>query len=142
MKSVSPYINFNGNCEEAFKFYQSVFGGELHITRYKDLENKMGLEGDGLNKIANVSLPLINGMQLYGSDTPDTENFGVKAGDHIQINLETESAEEAEHIFKGLSKDGEIKMPLNKTEWAESFGMIADKYNVQWMVMYSGETNL
>lgn len=138
MKSINPYINFNENCEEAFKFYQSVFGGELQIARYKDLENQMGLEGDDLNKIANVSLPLIGDTLLYGSDTPDPVNYGIEMGNDMQINIEAESVEEAEQLFNGLSDGGEVSMPLQETEWAERFTMFDDKFGVQWMIMYSG----
>lgn len=138
MKSVNPYINFNGNCEEAFNFYQNVFGGELQLVRYKDMDNQMGLTGEGLNKIANVALPLVGDTVLYGSDTPDPENYGVKAGDQVQINIETESAEETERLFNDLTAGGDVKMPLEETEWAERFGMLADKFGVQWMVNYSG----
>lgn len=139
MKSVNPYINFNGNCEEAFTFYQSVFGGELELVRYKDLENNMGLQGDDLNLIGNVVLPLVGGTLLYGGDIPEVFGTPAKAGNQLQINIEAESVEEANKLFKGLSKGGEIKMPLQETEWAESFSMFADKFGVQWMVMFTGD---
>jgi PhnB protein len=139
MKSVNPYINFNGSCEEAFNFYQTVFGGKLQLVRYKDMDDQMGLTGDDLNKIANVALPIVDNTILYGSDTPDPVNFGVKAGDQVQINIETESAEEAEHLFNDLTVGGDVKMPLAETEWAERFGILTDKFGIQWMVNYSGE---
>lgn len=139
MKSVNPYINFNGNCEEAFNFYQTVFGGELQLVRYRDLENQMGLEGDELNQIGNIALPLIGDTLLYGSDVPASFGAPVENGNQIQINIETADMNEAERLFNALSKEGDIKMPLQETEWAESFGLCADKFGVQWMVMYTGE---
>lgn len=139
MKSVNPYINFNGNAEEAFKFYQSVFGGELQMVRYKDLENNMGLTGDDLNKIGNVVLPLVGETLLYGGDVPEPFGQPVEGGNKFQINIETESVEEAERLFNDLSEGGEIKMSLQETEWAEKFGLCSDKFDVQWMVMYTGE---
>lgn len=139
MKSVNPYINFNGNAEEAFEFYQSVFGGELQIVRYKDLENNMGLTGEDLNQIGNATLPLVGDTLLYGGDVPEPFGQPVEAGNQFQINLETESAEEAEQLFNDLSDGGEVKMPLQEAEWAERFGMFSDRFGVQWMVMYTGE---
>ncbi|HET6528495.1 MAG TPA: VOC family protein [Balneolaceae bacterium] len=139
MKSVNPYIDFNGNAEEAFKFYQTVFGGELQIIRYKDLENDMGLTGEELNQIGNATLPLVGGTLLYGGDVPGSFGQTIKAGNQLQINIEAENTEEAERLFNDLSDGGEVKMPLQKTEWAEKFGMLSDRFNVRWMVMYSGE---
>lgn len=139
MKSINPYVNFNGNCEEAFNFYQIVFGGELRLVRYGDLENNMGLEGDDLNLIGNVALPIVGDTFLYGSDV--SPQFGIKseAGSMHQITIEAESSEEAEDLFSKLSDDGDIKMALQKTEWAEKFGACFDQFGVQWMVMYSGD---
>lgn len=142
MKSVNPYLNFNGNTEEAFEFYQSVFGGELQIIRYKDLDNNMGLTGDDLNQIGNATLPLVGDTLLYGGDVPEAFGQPVEAGNKFQINLDTESVEEAERLFNALSEGGEVKMALEETEWAERFGMCADQFGVQWMVMYTGEKKM
>jgi|SRR5699024_4387775 len=139
MKSVNPYINFNGNCEEAFTFYQSVFGGEFQMQRYGDLEDNMGLEGDDLNLIGNVMLPLVGDTVLYGGDVPEVFGAPAEAGNQLQINIETESAEEAERLYNGLSDGGETKMPLEEAEWAEKFGMCTDKFGVEWMVMFTGD---
>ena len=138
MKSVNPYINFNGNCEEAFKFYQSVFGGELQIIRYRDLEDNMGLKGKDLDMIGNVTLPLVGDTLLYGGDVPEVFNSPVESANQLQINIEAESAEEANQLFRKLSDGGKVTMPIQETEWAERFGMCADKYEVQWMMMYTG----
>jgi PhnB protein len=141
MKSVNPYINFNGNCEEAFEFYQSVFGGELRIVRFRDMENDMGVTGDDRNKIANIALPLNENTLLLGSDVLESFGQPVEAGNRFQIHLEAESVKEVEQLFNDLSNDAEVKMPLQQTEWAEKFGMCADKFGVQWMMMYSGKNN-
>lgn len=138
MKSINPYINFNGNCEEAFEFYQSVFGGDLQLVRYGELENNMGLEGDDLNQIGNVALPIVGGTMLYGGDVPEAFGTPVEAGNKNQINIETESADEAEQLFNALSGGGDVKMPLQETEWAERFGMCKDQFDVGWMVMFTG----
>lgn len=138
MKSVNPYINFNGNCEEAFNFYQSVFGGELQLVRYRDLKENMGLKGKDLDLIGNVTLPLVGDTLLYGGDIPEVFNSPVEPANQLQINIDTENEEEANQLFSKLSEGGKVTMPIQETEWAERFGMCADKYGVQWMVMYTG----
>lgn len=138
MKSVNPYLNFNGNTEEAFKFYQTVFGGELQIDRFKDLEDNMGATGEDLNKIANVALPLGDSTILFGSDIIESMGQTLAAGNNFYINLETESDEETERLFSELSAGGEIEMPLENTGWAKKFGMFADKFGIRWMVYYTG----
>lgn len=138
MKSVNPYLNFNRQTEEAFKFYQSVFGGELEIHRYKDMEDNMGASGDDLNLVANASLPLTENIKLFGSDILEFMGQKLEAGNNFYINLETESEEETERLFEKLSENGEIEMPLEHTGWAEKFGMVKDQFGIQWMVYYTG----
>lgn len=138
MKSVNPYFNFNGNTEEVFEFYQSVFGGELQIVRYKDLGDNMGASGEDLNKIANVTLPITGGTMLMGTDSLESMGQSLSAGNNFYINLETESEEETERLFNDLSGGGEIEMPLQETEWTKKFGMFSDKYGIRWMVNYTG----
>lgn len=140
MKSVNPYLLFEGNTEEVFEFYQSVFGGELQMVRFKDLDNNMGASGEALNKIAHVALPLENNTFLMGNDVLDAMPFSLSKSNNFSINLEVESIEEAERIFGALAKGGETKMPLEKTEWAERFGACLDKYGTEWSVNYTGST--
>lgn len=139
MKSVNPYLNFDGNTEQAFEFYRSVFGGELQITRYKDLADDMGASNEDLNKVANVALPLGDNTVLMGTDVLESMGQKVTAGNNFAITLETDSAEEAEELFNQLSEDGEIQMPLMETEWAEKYGDFIDKFGIHWMVNYTGE---
>lgn len=139
MKSVNPYLNFDGNTEEAFEFYRSVFGGELQITRYKDLADDMGASNEDLNKVANVALPLGDNAVLMGTDVLESMGQKVTAGNNFAITLETDSVEEAEELFNQLSVDGEIQMPLMETEWAEKYGDFIDRFGIHWMVNYTGE---
>ncbi|WP_234572716.1 VOC family protein [Rhodohalobacter sp. 614A] len=139
MKSVNPYLSFNGNTEEVFTFYQSVFGGELRIDRYKDLEDNMGASGDDLNKVANVALAIGAETTLYASDIIEASGQTITAGTNFSIQLETDSRDEAKTLFTRLSAGGEIDMPLMKTEWANMFGMITDKFGIKWMVYYPGQ---
>jgi PhnB protein len=133
MKSANSYLNFNGNAEEAFNFYKSVLGGEfLAMLRYSDMQSEM--PGDS-NLIAHIALPIEENHILMGCDTP---GGNLTIGNNIRISLDAESREEAKQIFNSLSEDGKVKMPLQQTEFADKFGMCADKFGVQWIVMYAG----
>jgi len=103
MEAVNPYINFDGNTEEAFKFYQTVFGGELQIVRYKDMGDTMGANGEDLSKIANVALPLNDNTVLMGTDVLESMGQKLTAGNNFSITLETDSAEEAEKLGVDLA---------------------------------------
>lgn len=139
MKSVNPYLNFKGNAEEAFNFYQSVFDGELDIIRFNDMDDNMGVTGDDLNKIANATLPIGAETLLLGSDAVGSWGESFQRGNDFYINLEPENPEEAKQLFEKLSEGGQIEMPLQKTEWAEYFGMCTDKFGIRWMVNYEGK---
>lgn len=139
MRAVNPYLNFAGNTEEAFKFYQTVFGGELQIVRFKDMgDNSMGVPDEDLDKVAHIALPLREGAMLMGTDTLESFGQSLTVGNNFSITIESESAEEAERLFNALSDGGNVGMPLEPTEWAEKYGMCTDKFGVQWMVNYTG----
>ncbi len=141
MKTVSPYINFPGHTLEAFQYYQSIFGGELRVARFKDMAGMQAPEHVA-DKVANAQLTLIDGATLMGSDA--IEGFGppAKYGNTFSIALETSSADETEKLFGKLADGGEVTMPLQATEWAERFGMLKDKYGVQWMLNFTGSKKL
>ena len=136
MATVNPYLNFLGNTEEAFNFYKSVFGGEFAmVMRFKDVppEHKMSPTED--EKIMHIALPLGQGSILMGSDIP--EAYGkVVPGTNITISISTSSEEEADNFFKGLSEGGQPTMPMEKAFWGSYFGMLTDKFDVQWMISY------
>lgn len=137
---VSPCLNFGGNTEDAFRFYQTVFGGELQIVRFKDFgDNSMGVPEADLDKVAHVALPLRDGSMLLGTDTLESFGQQLTIGNNFSITLEAESAEEADRLFNALSDGGNVEMPLAKTEWAERYGMCADRFGVRWMVNYTGD---
>lgn len=147
MKAANPYLNFNGNTEEAFTFYKSVFGGEFlgGVVRFGDFQ-QMGdtsqLSEDDLNKIGHIALPLGKDNVLMGTDALESMGQSLTFGNNVHITLEAESAEEADRLFNGLSAGGEVDMPLQKTEWAEKYGSCTDKFGVHWMVNYTGSTQL
>ncbi|WP_149205500.1 VOC family protein [Flavobacterium johnsoniae] len=137
MAAINPYLMFNGTCEEAFLFYKSVFGGEFpYIGKYKDAPAEEGekLSEEALNRIMHVSLPIGNTI-LMGSDShPRYGDVGF--GDNFSISINTESTEEADLIFNGLSAGGKVEMPMDNTFWGSYFGMFKDKFGINWMVSF------
>lgn len=135
---VNPYINFNGNCEEAFNFYKSVFGGEFpYVGRYSDMPPMEGgkqMAPEEANKIMHMSLPLGNGTMLMGSDVGgDWAKYAV-VGNNVQLSVNADSNEEADKIFNGLAEGGQVNMPIANTFWGSYFGMLTDKFGINWMV--------
>ena len=140
MKSVEPYLVFNGNCEEAFAFYESVFGVKnAFISRYKDLpaEDKKEISEADMDRIVHVLLPVSKNVSLMGSDAPS--GMTMNMGDNISLTLNVESEAEAQNIFEKLSEGGKVTMPLEKTFWAELYAMLTDKFGIYWMINYMPE---
>jgi PhnB protein len=142
MVTVNPYLTFNGNCEQAFDFYRSIFGGEFqYVGRYKDMppsEHPVPkCEGD---KIMHISLPISTETILMGSDTcceMDGEfDSDIHFGNNISLSVNTSSIDELNRIFNGLAEGGRITMPLQKTFWDAHFGMLIDKFGINWMLNY------
>ena len=134
---LNSYLNFSGNCEEAFNFYKSVFGGEFtYLARFKEIPLNPGvtLPESDMEKIMHVALPISKETILMGSDI--TENFPPKfmQGNNISMYMEVKSPEEADNIFGGLSQDGNILMAMEKTFWGAYFGQLIDKFGINWMI--------
>ncbi len=138
MTAINPYLVFNGNTEEAFNFYKSVFGGEfITLMRFKDMPADtpgMPAPDDEGNKIMHVALPMGNGSILMGSDPPAQNN--VTMGNNVSISINVDSREEADKIFNALSAGGQVTMPLDHTFWGAYFGMCTDKFQINWMVSH------
>ncbi|HLF52707.1 VOC family protein [Flavobacterium sp.] len=138
MAKVNPYLTFNGNCEDAFNFYKSVFGGEFpYIGRFKEMPPMEGgkeISAEDGEKIMHVSLPISSETILMGSDS--SESFGqvTTVGNNFSISIDAASKEEADKLFNGLSAGGKVTMPLSKTFWGAYFGMFTDKFGINWMV--------
>ena len=131
---VNPYLNFNGNSEEAFNFYKSVFGGEFAtVMRFKDNPQCADLTEADKERIMHIALPLNGGGMLMASDA--LESFGQKlnAGNNFYISLSPASREEADRLFAGLSDGGNVEMPMSDMFWGY-FGCFADRFGVQWML--------
>lgn len=140
MTSVNVYLNFNGNCEEAFNFYKSVFGGEFpYVGRYKDMPPMEGMKmtEETSNRIMHMSLPIGGGTMLMGSDAGGEWASNIRQGNNFSISISTDSKEEADRIFNGLSVGGQVTMPMNQTFWGDYFGMLTDKFGINWMMSYN-----
>ncbi|HEX8357410.1 MAG TPA: VOC family protein [Segetibacter sp.] len=134
MTSLNPYLNFNGNTAEAFEFYKSVFGTEyLGIMRFKDVPPQFPFPESEGDKIMHVCLPLGNNAFLMGSDVPEAMGK-VVTGNNFHISINADSKEEADKLFNNLSANGTVIMPMDTAFWGSYFGMLKDKFEVQWMI--------
>jgi PhnB protein len=139
MAAINPYLTFKNNCEEAFEFYRSVFGGEFHgpgIMRMGDMDTGQPVPEDAKNLVMHVTLPIGEGTVLMGSDAPDGFGPPLNVGNNISIAIKTDSAEEADRLFAGLSDGGNVTMPIADAFWGAYFGMFTDKFGINWMVNY------
>lgn len=138
MTKIHPYLNFNGNTEEAFHFYQSVFGGEFAaFTRFSDYpESSEDLPLAERNGMMHIALPIGESVMLMGTDIPSIMPQ-VVPGSNISIAIAADSKEEADRLFAGLSKNGTISVPLEKMSWGDYFGMLTDQFDIQWMVSFN-----
>jgi PhnB protein len=140
MATVNIYLTFNGNCLEAFNFYKSVFGGEYpYVGKFSDMPPQEGmkpLSAEDGDKIMHISLPVSKETTLMGSDTAGEWAAGFIMGNNFSISVNTESKEEADNIFGGLSAGGVATMPMNQTFWGSYFGMLTDKFGISWMVSF------
>ncbi len=130
---IVPYLYFNGTCEEAFNFYQSILGGELsEIMRYKD-QSSQELPSELGERILHAELT-VGDILLYFSDTPDSELY--HPGDNIQLNLNFDSEEEINKVFKAFENGANVTMPLQDTFWNAVYGTLIDKFGVSWSFNY------
>lgn len=135
MALINPYINFNGNAEEAFTFYKSVFGGEFaKVMRFKELSNpEFPISEEEGNKIMYIALPIGKNI-LMGNDVPEIMGQVNENENRSKIAISAESLEEAKKLFNGLSEGGNIEMPFAESTWGSHFGMFRDKFGIEWMV--------
>ena len=135
MALINPHINFNGNAEEAFNFYKSVFGGEFaKIIRFKDLASaEFPVAENEANKIMHIALPIGKSI-LMANDVPEILGRTNENENRSKIVISAESKEEADKLFNGLSAGGQIEMPVSDSPWGTYFGMFRDKYGIEWMV--------
>ena len=135
MAQINPHINFNGNAEEAFTFYKSVFGGEFAmIMRFKDLSSpEFPVAENDANKIMHIALPIGKNI-LMANDVPESMGRTNENENRSKISISAESKEEADKLFNGLSEGGKIEMTIADSPWGSYFGMFRDKFGIEWMV--------
>jgi PhnB protein len=138
MASVSTYLNFTNNTEEAFNFYKSVFGGEFEggIMRFRDIppmEGMPGIQEKDKNLVMHIVLPIQGGHKLMGTDAPESMGFRVNQGNNIYINLQPDSRKETKRLFDLLSSGGKVEQELQDMFWGDYYGSCRDRFGVQWM---------
>jgi len=140
MARIDPHINFNGNAEEAFRFYQSVFGGEFSkIVRLRDISGpEFPVDPKDADKMLHIALP-IGGNTLMGNDVPEHLGRVNEQENRSKISISAASREEADRLFTGLSAGGDIEMPIGDSPWGSYFAMFRDRFGIEWMVDYSGQ---
>lgn len=138
MRAIDPWINFNGNAEEAFTFYKSVFGGEFtKIIRFKDLSSaEFPVPEKEANKIMYIALPIGKNNVLIANDVPEFMGRVNENEHRSKIAVSAQSREEAEKIFNGLSAGGNVEGPIGDSPWGTYAGMFRDKYGIEWIVEF------
>ena len=138
MTTVNVYLTFNGNCKEAFDFYKSVFGGDFsYVSTFGEMPPQEGMppvSEEDKNKIMHISLPISKETTLMGSDTGGEWAKDFKQGNNFSLSINADTTEEADKLFKKLSSNGKVTMPMDNTFWGSYFGMLTDKYGINWMV--------
>ena len=131
---MNPYLNFNGNAEEAFNFYKSVFGGEfLTVMRFGDNPQCDQMAETDKNKLLHIALPIDGGGMLMASDTVESMGQTLNQGNNVYISLSPETRDDADRIFGGLSDGGNVEMPMGEMFWGY-FGSFTDKFGIRWML--------
>ncbi len=143
MRTINPWINFNGNAEEAFTFYKSVFGGEFtKIVRFKDLaSDEFSVADNEAHKIMYIALPIGKNNVLIANDVPEFMGRVNENENRSKILISVESREEADRIFTGLSAGGDIEGPIGDSPWDTYAGMFRDKYGIEWIVEFDPNQN-
>ncbi|RCH55457.1 VOC family protein [Mucilaginibacter hurinus] len=143
MRAINPWINFNGNAEDAFNFYKSVFGGEfIKVVRFKELSSdEFPVAEKDADKIMYISLPIGENNVLIANDVPGFMGPVNENENRSKISVGAESREEADRVFNGLSADGSIEAPMDDSPWGTYAGMFRDKYGIEWIVEFDPGSN-
>lgn len=139
MTTVNAYLTFDGNCQEAFNFYKSVFGGDFgYVGKFKDMpENpEYPVAESDKDKIMHIALPISKETIIMGADVGGEWSENLHQGNNFSISVNTDTKNEADRLFDGLSKNGKIMMPMNQTFWGSYFGMFVDQFGIQWLVSF------
>ncbi|HUH19496.1 VOC family protein [Albibacterium sp.] len=138
MKAINPWINFNGNAEEAFTFYKSVFGGEFRqVIRFVDLSSdEFQVAEKEAQKIMHIALPIGKNNVLKANDVPEFMGRVNENENRSKISISADSRQEADRLFDGLSAGGDIEGPMGESPWGTYAGMFRDKYGIEWIIEY------
>lgn len=138
MAALNPYLNFDGNTEEAFNFYKSVFGGEFlgGIMRFGDGPGCENMPESAKAKVMHVALPIGKNSVLMGTDWVEGMGPNLIVGNNLSITIFPESREDADRLFNGLSAGGKVGVPLQDMFWGAYWGAFEDKFGINWMVNY------
>lgn len=141
MATINPHINFNGNAEEAFEFYRSVFGGKFEkVVRMRDLASAdFPVPEKEMNKILHITLPIGKNL-LMANDVPESLGRVSENENRSKISVSAESRQEADKLFAGLSVGGTVEMPIGESPWGSYFAMFRDKYGIEWMIDYDSKS--
>lgn len=135
MTAINPYLSFTNNCEEAFEFYRSVFGGEFAaVMRMTDIDCGVPVSPENEKLIMHIALPISEGSVLMGSDAPEGFGPSLQMGNNFSVAVAPDSREEADRLHSGLSAGGTATMPMADAPWGDYFGMVTDKFGVQWLI--------
>lgn len=138
MKAFNPYLNFNGNTEEAFNFYKSVFGGDFAmLMRFRDAPGLENIPEELRDKIMHIALPVGNGTMLMATDSLESLGQKLVQGNNHYFMISSDSKEEADMLFQKLSVNGKVEMPLQDTFWGDYYGSFTDQFSIQWMINFS-----
>lgn len=139
MPTLNPWINFNGNAEEAFTFYKSVFGGEFaKVVRFQDIASaEFPVPEKEFNKIMYIALPIGADNMLIANDVPEVLGRVNERENRSKILVRAESKAEADTLFAGLSAGGEVEGPMGGSPWDSYAGMFRDKYGIEWIIEFS-----
>lgn len=139
MPKINPYLNFDGTAEEAFNFYKSVFGGEFQgVHRMDGTPGSENLPENEKNRIMHISLPVGDEL-LMASDIMPSMGHTLAVGNNNYVSIFTDSREQADQYFNGLSVGGAIEMPMEDQFWGDYFGAFRDKYGVNWMINFPAQ---
>jgi PhnB protein len=132
---LNTYLNFEGNTQEAFEYYQSILGGSIeNIQKFKDSPMASSIEAADQDKIMHISLRLPSGHIMMGTDALESFGHKLNFGNHVYLSIHPSSRDEAKRIFQALSDGGKVEMPLQDTFWGAYYASFTDKYGIQWMI--------
>jgi PhnB protein len=139
MTLMNPYLNFDGNCLEAFQFYKTVFGGDfVEVHHMSSAPGMEGISEEEKNRVMHVSIKVSEHCTLMGSDILPSYGQKLSVGNNAYVSLHPDNKQEADRLFNGLSAGGEVEMPMADQFWGAYFGSFKDKYGVCWMINCQG----